>query len=206
MRHNEKMGVAAAGAVLMLFAGSATAATVKVNVGVKALASFTASPTSASAGTPIAFTVTPGTGANVQNVRVDFGDGASQTLGAISGAATVTHQYGSAGNYTATATATDAAGTSTLSTNVIIGALQVVLNATSTSPKTGESVTFTVGGVTGVQVQGYQWVFSDGATYQTSSPSTSHVFTTRGNQVIRVDVIGVSGGVIGTAALNLNVS
>src|SRR4051812_34586782 len=62
-------------------AGTASgAATVSVNP--RGLASFTASPTSANAGVPIAFSVTPTSGANLTNVRVDFGDGQGTSLGA----------------------------------------------------------------------------------------------------------------------------
>lgn len=189
-------------ATVTVNAGSATAATVKVNVGVKSLASFTANPTSAGAGTPITFTVTPGTGANVQNVRVDFGDGAAQTLGAIAAATTVTHAYNSAGNYTATATATDATGSSTLSTNVIIGSAAITLTASPGTTTAGSPITFIVSGLgAGAQVDHYEWSFDDdgGHSLTTTGPSTTHAFASRGTHFASVRVIGVGGGSLGSA-------
>src|SRR3954447_7668354 len=106
-------------------AGTATgSATVGVNA--RALASFTADPAAASTGVPVKFTVTPTAGANLSNLRVTFGDGASTDVGAISGAATVSHIYSATGSYTATAIATDPTGDAgSLSTSVTIGSLPV---------------------------------------------------------------------------------
>ena len=187
-------------ATVSVSAGSVTAQTVKVNVGVKALASFTAQPTSASAGTPITFTVTPGTGANIQNARVDFGDGASQSLGAISAAATASHAYSSPGNYTATASATDATGTSSLSASVIIGSAPIILSASPSVTTAGSPIIFTVSGLgANASVDHYEWTFDDGATATTSGPQTSHVFNQRGTHYASVKVIAVGGGSLGSA-------
>jgi hypothetical protein len=187
-------------ATVSVSAGSVTAQTVKVAVGVKALASFTASPTAASAGTPITFTVTPGTGANVQNVRVDFGDGSSQSLGAIAGATTTSHAYNSPGSYTATATATDATGVSSLTANVIVGSAPIILNASPSSTTAGSPITFTVIGLgTSAQVDHYEWNFDDGASATTSGPQLSHVFNSRGTHYASVKVIAVGGGSLGSA-------
>jgi PKD repeat protein len=191
----------AATATVTVTAGSVTAQTVKVNVGVKSLASFTANPTSGSAGTPIAFTITPGTGANLSNVRVNFGDGFVQDTGPISAATTVTHAYNSPGNYTATATATDASGSAgSLSTNVLIGSAAIVLIASPTSVTLGSPITFTVSGLgTGAQVDHYSWTFDDGGGTNTSGPQITHVFNSRGTHFASVQVFGVGGGLLGTA-------
>lgn len=188
--------------------GAVESAEVTVNVNARALASFTASPSSANAGVPITFTVTPTTGANISNVVVEFGDGRSTNLGAISGAATVTHAYSAPGTYTATARATDATGDSgSLSTTVIVGAAPVTLTASPANPTVNQPVTFTVGGVPSTaQVDRYEWTFDDGTPPQTTtSPQRSHAFSTRGLKNVRVEVFGVGGGRIGTAALTLEV-
>src|SRR5262245_30624849 len=78
--------------------------TATVTVNARTLASFAAAPTSTSAGVPVAFTVTPATGVNLSNVRVDFGDGSSGSTGPISAATTLPHAYGGSGFFTATAT------------------------------------------------------------------------------------------------------
>ena len=191
---------------------TATAGTVKsaeatVTVNARSLASFTASPTSAGAGTPITFTVTPAANTNISNVRLEFGDGSSQNLGAISGASTATHAYSAPGNYTATAAATDATGESgSLSTSVIIGSLQVTLSASPASPNVNDPAQFTVSGVSTAQVDHFTWTFDDGTASQTTTgPQLTHTFTSRGAKTVRVDVFGVGGGKIGTATLQLNV-
>jgi hypothetical protein len=187
-------------------AGAATGeATVTVNA--RALASFTASPTNANAGTPINFTVTPTTGANISNVVVEFGDGSSTNLGAIGAATTVTHAYSSPGTYTATARATDSTGDSgSLSTSVLIGSLPVTLTPSSATPTVNTPVTFTVAGLGDARVDRYQWTFDDGTPpSSTTAPQRTHTFTTRGVKNVRVDVIGVGGGLLGSASTAVSV-
>jgi adhesin/invasin len=185
----------------------ATASALTVTVNPVSLSGFSASPTAASAGVPITFTVTPATGATIANVRVSYGDGQSDTLGSIGSAQTISHAYASAGQYTATATATDTAGgTGSLSTSVIIGSLPVTLTASPASPTVGSPVTLTVGGIGSAQVQQYKWTFDDGTgSLTTTSPQLPHTFVTRGLKNVRVDVIGIGGGTIGSAALQLDV-
>jgi len=185
---------------------TSTAATVTVNA--RSLASFSANPSNANAGVPITFTVTPATGANVSNVLIDFGDGSTTQLGAIGAATTVSHAYPAPGSYTATARAVDGTGDSgSLSTTVIIGALPVTLSATPASPTVNQPVTFVLGGLpSGVQVDHYVWTFDDGTgPFTTTSTQLPHAFSSRGIKNVRVDVFGVTGGKIGSAALTLEV-
>jgi len=56
------------------------------------------------------------------------------------------------------------------------------------------------------QVDHYTWTLDDGTgPFTTSSPQLPHTFTTRGIKNVRVDVFGVGGGKIGTAALSFEV-
>ena len=181
-----------------------------VTVSARGLSGFTASPAAASAGVPITFTVTPAAataGANITNVRVDFGDGTGQNLGAISGPSTVSHAYTRTGSFTPTATATDASGDSqSLSTTVIIGSLPIALNASPNPGVVNSPVTFTVNGVGSAQVERYEWFFDDGTPPRTTtSPQLGHTFTSRGRKTIRVDVIGVGGGQIGSTSLVMDI-
>lgn len=177
--------------------------TATVTVNARGLTSFTASPSSASAGVPITFTVTPSAGANISNVRVVFGDGTGADLGAIGGATTVPHTYGRPGNYTATATAAGEAG---LSTSVIIGSLPVTLSASPNPAAVNSPVTFTVSGVGSAQVERYVFTFDDGAApRETTSPQTTRSFNTRGLKTVRVDVFGVGGGQIGTNQITIDI-
>jgi adhesin/invasin len=185
---------------------STTPATLTVNA--RGLASFSANPNATSAGTPVVFTVTPTTGANVSDVRVNFGDGTGTvSLGAISAAQTVVHTYQSAGNYTATATSSDGTGESgSLSTSVVVGSLPVTLTSSPATPTVNSPATLTVGGIGTAQVDRYVWTFDDGTgPFTTTSPQLTHSFATRGIKNVRVDVFGVGGGKIGTAALTLDV-
>ena len=64
-----------------------------------------------SAGVPATFTVgSRRAPANIRDVTIDFGDGESQSLGAISGSTTIQHTYNEAGTYTVRATAIEASG------------------------------------------------------------------------------------------------
>jgi hypothetical protein len=186
--------------------GAVTSTAATVTVSAFALAGFTASPAATSAGTPITFTVTPTTGANISNVRVDFGDGQSRSLGSISAAQTIAHAYNSSGQFTATATVTDAnGGTGSLSTTVIIGSLQVTLSASGTQT-VGSPITFTVGGLGTAQVDHFQWTFDDGtSSFSTTSPQLTHTFLSKGLKNVQVDVIAVGGGKVGSATIQLDV-
>ncbi len=94
-------------------AGTATA-TFQVTVG--SSVSISVNPTSGTTATVFTFTVTPAPGA--QSVTLDFGDGTTQQLGAISSAQTATHTYASTGQKTARATQSGSGG-STSSTVVL---------------------------------------------------------------------------------------
>jgi Big-like domain-containing protein/PKD domain-containing protein len=70
--------------------------------------SLTVNPTTGQIGANFNFTVTPASGA--QNVSIDFGDGSSQDLGAITSTSTVGHRYATPGTYVARATQTNIGG------------------------------------------------------------------------------------------------
>jgi hypothetical protein len=185
--------------------GTATPGTATVTVNARSLKSFTNSASgSTQAGSLVTFTVTPADSANITNVHVDFGDGNSTDLGAISGATSTSHAYQSAGVFTATASARDASGeVQQLTTTVSVGSLQVTLSASQSPAAKNTPVIFSVGNIS-VQVDHYQWSWDDGtASYATSAPQTTHTFTSVGPKTIRVDVIGLGGGTIGTAQITL---
>ena len=105
-------------------------------------------PASLQAGAPGSFTVGVSlVGQRHQRGRSSWGDGGSTSLGAISGSTTVQHTYNNDGAYTVTATATDSAGNresvSTVTTVLPAPPVQVTLQASSTQPVKGQTVTFT---------------------------------------------------------------
>ena len=75
-------------------------------------------------------------GVPVRNLRVSWGDGTSQDLGAVSGDASVQHTYEETGTYTITGTLTDAAGNvQTVSTAVsVITVASPTINITPSVP------------------------------------------------------------------------
>lgn len=182
----------------------AKTATVTVNVTARSLTSFSANPTATTVGTPVTFTVTPASGANISNVHIDYGDGSSADTGAIGSAEGFPHIYGASGTYNATATSSDG---SSLSTQVIIGSLPVTLSASTSSPTVGTPVTFTVGGIGSAQVDHYVWTYDDGTgSHTTTGPQDTHTFTSAGLKNVRVDVVGLNGAIIGSAPFALDVT
>lgn len=79
-------------------------------------------PTTGNVGASVSFSVTPPpASANppTSDVTVDFGDGTTRSLGAITALTAVPKTYGTAGNYTVSATVTDTVGTRNTSTTFI---------------------------------------------------------------------------------------
>ena len=165
---------------------------------------ITTSSSNPTAGTNVIFTVTVTASAEtaaVQNVSVDFGDGDSVDLGAVSGTTTAAHVYGSAGAYTVTATVLDAAGTSTSASLVVVVAdrppLSVTVTASPSTPTTQSVVTIsasvTSGSSTSLNISRYEWDFGDGNQAVTTGNQTTHVYGTTGHKVIKVTVVAMDG-------------
>jgi len=160
--------------------------------------SITGPQTSVAAGLPASFTVNVSSTANIRNVVVDFGDGSSRSLGALSGSTTVQHTYTLPDTYEVTATATDASGFSEdVGTSVTILPGQppgVVITPSSTTPTVNQVITLTatVSGATST-IQQYQWDFGDGTTATTTGPQTTKAYATVGTKVIRVTVVQATG-------------
>ncbi|MGE0445873.1 MAG: Ig-like domain-containing protein [Vicinamibacterales bacterium] len=75
------------------------------------------SPANGTTAATFTFTVTPNVSGGIpSDVTVEFGDGSSQSLGAISTATTVTHRYTTAGTYVARAVQTNPTGTQSATT------------------------------------------------------------------------------------------
>lgn len=181
-------------------AAGAKTATVTVNVKARSLTSLSASPSSTTAGTPVTFTVTLASNANVSNIHLDYGDGSAADLGSST---TASHPYSAPGIYTATATANDG---SSASTQVTVGSLQVTLTANPTSASRGTPIAFTVGGASGVAVKNFVFTYDDGTTDTLTSPQDSHAFGSPGAHTARVDVIGLDGGTLGTATTVVSIT
>jgi PKD repeat protein len=190
-----------------------TAPSSSVTVTVNASATITLgapSPANPVAGQTVTVTLTvtaSTTGGAVRQVIVNWGDGtAQQTLGAISGATTLSHTYTAPGTYTVTATATDANGdTFPAVTTITVGnrpPATVAIAVSPTSPQVGQQVTFTVTTTFPVSntalVQNVTLDFGDGtpqAQLGSQSPATAqHVYTTAGTYTVTAVVRDTNGG------------
>jgi hypothetical protein len=151
--------------------------------------------------TPATFTIGVSATANIQSVRVNWGDGRTDNLGALSASTPVTHTYQEEGQYTVTATATDTSGfNEPVSTTVNVLPAQpptVIVTATPTTASVNQLVTLRaqVSGNTATIIR-YEWSFgSDAATptIVTSSAQVQNSWRTPGTKGISVTVFQSSG-------------
>lgn len=178
-----------------------------ITLGARLISSITPSPAAATVGTPVTFTIVSPEGANISDATINFGDGRSQSLGSFSGTTTASHAYSAPGAYTVTVTARDALGTTqTQNTSVTIGTLPLTLSASPNPAPPNSPVTFTAGGTGGAQVGGYRWTYGDGQSGITSGPQSTHSYSQRGTYTVRVEVLGVSGGVVATQSTTVTIS
>ncbi len=182
--------------------GKASTEPFKVTLAARTGITITPPSAAPTAGLSASFGVSVSSTSNVVNVTMDWGDGSSTSLGAISGSTNVSHIYVRAGTYTATATAMDAAGTrESVSTTVTVleaAAVSVTVTASPSTPSVGQAVTFTATATppAGTSITSYSWSFGDGTGTTTSGPSAGHVYTTSGTLTITVTAstnVGTSG-------------
>ena len=172
--------------------------------------------TAPSANLPANFTFTPGApvGDPVRDVTVNWGDGSAvQDLGAISGAASVTHVFRSAGTYLISGTVQDSGGnTTTVSTSVTVIPVPRPTIIITPSPVPGHVNTQTnlqiqVTLPSGISVQDLSINFGDGQTADlggATSANVPHVYTTQGTFTVTVTVLDTTGQTtVGTAAVSV---
>jgi adhesin/invasin len=187
-------------------ASAATTGTVDVTLKPRTTVSI-AAPASATVGVPASFTITPGTGAIITNVTVDFGDGTSTDLGAITAATTVAHPFRQRGVLNVTATATDSeGGTGVASTQVAVAPLAVTVSFSPSSPQRAQVVAFTATPTSGALVDRYEWDFGDGDTSVATSNQVTHSFASAGGYVVSVRAVPFGGGEATTQLVTVNVT
>jgi adhesin/invasin len=179
-------------------------ATVVVNVNPLPTVSITPPSGTLTSDSPIVFTVTvtqaATSTAQIKEVVVDFGDGDSVNLGAMSGTTTVQHEYDNDGTFTARATATDTLGGVVSAATVIVVQEQPPLGVTinhsqfTTGGTTTVTFTATVTPATAV-VQSYFWTFGVGeGSDTTTSNSTVHQYVAgSGAKQVTVTVTTTTG-------------
>ena len=186
--------------------------TTTITVSTQPTVIVTPSTTQPTVGEPTTLTVsvTAGTSA-IRDVSINFGDGTSQALGALSGSTNVTHTYSTAGTFTVTVTATDSTGAVVSVATVIVveaaGALNVTMSVAG-ELLVDRSITFTatVTVASGtLEIDRFEWNFGDGATAVTSGSSTSHLYSAAGFRVVTVRVVEKDGRT-GTGRVEINVT
>jgi plastocyanin len=169
-----------------------------------------ADPPSPIKGQPVVFTVTidDSTSTNpVRSVRIEFGDGDFEDLGAVAGSTSVSHVYGNDGAFNVKVTVTDTAGQQASKALVInVLPLTVTLIPSPTTANVGDTVTFTATaalalGVTAV----YDWDFGDHTSATTASGSTTKKYTAANTYHAKVTV-HASDGSTGQAAADITIS
>lgn len=121
----------------------------------------------------------------------DFGDGQTAS------GASVTHTYGSAGNYTLSVKATNTASQSSTASQQITVLNPAVttptLSSSPASPSVGQTVSFSAKATSAKGLAlSYQWVFGDGST--ATGSSVTHAYTTAGTYGVSVTAQDGNGG------------
>ena len=173
-------------------AGGTTSSGLTISVSVRPTVSIAvASGTTPTKGgiTTLSVTVNTATtgGAPLQSVLVNYGDGSSDELGAVSGTVTVQHIYFDDGSFSPSVTATDSSGATATASTVII--VQPVLVSISTTPQTTPRLyNFTANVTAGVTVASYNWTFGDGSSDTTTGAVTSHLYAAAGTKEVTVTI------------------
>jgi adhesin/invasin len=189
-------------------------ATVTVNVNPLPTVSVTPPGGTLTANSPIVFTVTVAPGASstaqIKEVIINFGDGASANLGAISGTTTVQHEYPRSGTYTVRVTATDTLGGVTSAATVIVvrpePPLSVTISYTKATSGPVTTVTFTATVTPNTAtVASYLWDFGDGTPpFATSSNQVVHPYSVPAVYTVTVTVTTTTGqSAVGQTGLSI---
>lgn len=163
-------------------------------------------------GSATTFTVTANPAANsgaiIQEVRVDFGDGSSVGLGATTGSVSVQHVYQSAGTFTATVTARDSNGGNASASTVVVVAPQqpLAVNVTTTQSPSGGNTTITFTATVtpaSTAVASYAWNFGDGTSATTTGNVTNHVYTAGSGVKTVTLTVTATNGQTGSATISV---
>jgi PKD repeat protein len=152
-------------------------------------------------------------GSAIRSVRVNWGDGDAQDLGAVTGNAVVSHVYTSPGTYSVTATATDASGnTNTVGTSVTVIPVPLPTIIITYSPvpakvNTQTNINIQITVPQGIGIVQTTIDFGDGTSSNLGgapSASVPHVYTSQGTFTVIVTVRDTTGQVtIGTASVSV---
>jgi hypothetical protein len=163
--------------------------TTKVAVRTRSTIELTVPPTSVFVGAATAFTIKPGT-VPLTNVEIDFGDGDSVELGAITSSTVVQHFYTDDGVFLVEVIGTDVDGGTAVATgSVAVIPISFTASASPSTAPVATNILFRVEGIPAtVPIERYEWTFGDGTTQSTSSASITHAYGSTGLKTITVTV------------------
>jgi PKD repeat protein len=120
-----------------------------------------------------------------------WGDGGSSFAAISSAPGAQSHTFTAPGSYTVSLTLVDAHGDiSTVSHQLTVGYATAAFSTSPASVLPGATVSFDASGSssTAGSIQSYHWVFGDGTSDTTSSPSDSHAYAAPGSYTVRLTV------------------
>jgi PKD repeat protein len=152
-------------------------------------------------------------GSAIRNVRVNWGDGDSDSLGAVTGNAVVSHVYMSAGTFPVTVTATDASGNSsdvgTFVTVIPVPRPTIIVNYSPVPARVNTQTTINIQVTVpqGIGIVETIVDFGDGQSANlggAASASVPHVYTAQGTYTVTVRVRDTTGQeTIGTLSISV---
>jgi hypothetical protein len=192
-------------------------ASVTVNVASAPAITITPPSTPPSVGVPASFTINVTVaqtgGSAIRNVRVNWGDGDSDSLGAVTGNAVVSHVYMSAGTFPVTVTATDASGNSsdvgTFVTVIPVPRPTIIVNYSPVPARVNTQTTINIQVTVpqGIGIVETIVDFGDGQSANlggAASASVPHVYTAQGTYTVTVRVRDTTGQeTIGTLSISV---
>jgi hypothetical protein len=177
-------------------AAGGKSSTVTVRVRSRSTVGVTGPSGSVFVGAAATFTITPGATVALTRVTIDYGDGSSDTYGALSSATTAVHFYEDDGVFQVTVRATDVdGGTAEATAGVAVVPWGFSATGFPTTGALGTVFSFSVTGVpTTVPIDHYEWEFGEnGAARDTDSAATSFEYLSRGAKTVRVTVVPLYG-------------
>ena len=162
--------------------------TVVVGTSGNPVASFVFSPTDPGVGEEIVFNGSPSTAVTPRTiVSYDWQFGTDRTGSGM----IVTKKYDTPGTYNVTLTVTDDAGNKGTATQGVTvgttspGGLAAAFTFSPSDPVTGSAVNFNASGSTSADpIASYKWDFGDGTIVTTTTPTTSHTYSTAGGYTV----------------------
>ena len=199
---------------------STTSGSVTVNIAGVPTLTITPPSTAPSAGVPATYTFLVGAaatnGSAIRDLLINWGDGQTRDLGAVTGTSVISHVYNSPGTYNITATVIDASGASlTIASSVTVNPKPqpaVTLTAPSTTPTAGTDTTFTASvapaaSSAGSVIQAVSIDYGDGRRQDLGAATGTaitlhHVYQNSGTYTVTLIAQDSNGG-IGTAVTSV---